>query len=311
MRAIVCPRYGSAEVLELRDVQKPEPRKREVLIRIHATAVTSSDIFIRTAVRRSPLAVQALMRLVVGFTKPRQPILGLVLAGEVEQTGSRVTRYRVGDRVFAFTQLHFGCYAEYTCLRESGIMGLAPSNLTYDEAAAIPYGGLLALHCLQKGRIQRGQQVLIYGASSSVGTSAVLIAKHFGAVVTGVCTAANLPLVSSLGADAVLDYTRDDATVEGKSFDLVIDAVGKRKTSALKAACRLALTPTGEFISVDDGTPRMTVSNLLVLRELAESGHIRPVIDRRYRLEQIVEAHQYVEQGHKRGNVIVTVDRNT
>lgn len=307
MRAAVCTRYGPPEVLQLREVEKPVPRDKEVLIKIHATTVTSSDWFIRSALRSAPVTTQILMRLVMGIARPRKPILGLVLAGEIEQTGKRVGRFRVGDRVYAFTKFRFGCYAQYTCLPETATMASAPSNLTYEEAAAIPYGGLLALHYLRKGTIRSGQQVLIYGASGAVGTSAVQLAKHLGTVVTAVCGTANLELADSLGADAVIDYTKEDAPRGGKLYDLVLDAVGTRKTSRLKVACRAALAPGGKYVSVDDGMPRMAASDLALLTELVQAGKVKPVIDRRYPLEQVVDAHRYVEQEHKKGNVVVTV----
>ena len=305
MRAAVCTRYGPPEVLQLREVEKPIPRDNEVLIKIYATTVTSSDWFIRSALRSAPVTTQILLRLVKGFTRPRKPILGLVLAGEIEETGKRLRRFRVGDRVYAFTKFRFGSYAQYTCLPETATLTSAPSNLTYEEAAAIPYGGLLALHYLRKGTIRAGQQVLIYGASGAVGTSAVQLAKHFGTVVTAVCSTTNLDLVASLGADAVIDYAKQHTP--GKVYDLVLDAVGTRKTSKLKEACRTALAPGGKYISVDDGMPHMTASDLEQLTDLVEAGKIKPVIDRCYPLEQIVAAHQYVEQGHKKGNVVVTV----
>ena len=309
MRAAVCTRYGPPEVLQLREVEKPIPRDNEVLIKIYATTVTSSDWFIRSALRSAPVTTQILLRLVMGFTRPRKPILGLVLAGEIEETGKRLRRFRVGDRVYAFTKFRFGSYAQYTCLPETATLTSAPSNLTYEEAAAIPYGGLLALHYLRKGTIRAGQQVLIYGASGAVGTSAVQLAKHFGTVVTAVCSTTNLDLVASLGADAVIDYAKQHTP--GKVYDLVLDAVGTRKTSKLKEACRTALAPGGKYISVDDGMPRMAASDLALLTDLVEAGEIKPVIDRCYPLEQIVAAHQYVEQGHKKGNVVVTVHEGT
>ena len=309
MRAAVCTRYGPPEVLQLREVEKPIPRDNEVLIKIYATTVTSSDWFIRSALRSAPVTTQILLRLVMGFTRPRKPILGLVLAGEIEETGKRLRRFRVGDRVYAFTKFRFGSYAQYTCLPETATLTSAPSNLTYEEAAAIPYGGLLALHYLRKGTIRAGQQVLIYGASGAVGTSAVQLAKHFGTVVTAVCSTTNLDLVASLGADAVIDYAKQHTP--GKVYDLVLDAVGTRKTSRLKAACGTALTPDGKYISVDDGMPHMTASDLEQLTDLVEAGKIKPVIDRCYPLEQIVAAHQYVEQGHKKGNVVVSVSHES
>lgn len=307
MRAAICTRYGPPEALRIEDVEKPVPRDHEVLIKIHASTVNSSDCFVRSGIRSAPLAMQMMMRLVVGFTRPRKRVLGLVLAGEIEETGKAVTRFRLGDRVYAFTKLHFGAYAEYTCLPETSTMAYAPSNVTLEEAAAVPYGGLLALHYLRRGNIRSGQQVLIYGASSAVGTSAVQLAKHFGAAVTAVCGPTNLELARSLGAETVIDYTQERAPSADQLYDLVLDAVGKRKTSELKVACRKALAPSGRYLSVDDGRPKLPASDLVLLKELVESGRVRPVIDRRYPLEQIAEAHRYVEQEHKKGNVVVAV----
>jgi NADPH:quinone reductase-like Zn-dependent oxidoreductase len=253
-----------------------------------------------------------LARLAVGFGRPRQPILGSALAGEIEAVGKAVKRFAVGDRVFGYSGMRFGGYAEYVCLKETGSLvtgGLvpAPSNLGFAEAAAIPYGGLMALHFLRTAKVRSGQHVLIYGASGAVGTAAVQLARAFGAEVTGVCSTANLELVRSLGAERVIDYTKEDSP--GRSYDLVLDAVGVRKTSALKEACRNALVPGGKYLSVDRGAPRMTASGLLRLTELVEAGKLKPVIDRQYPLEQIADAHRYVEQGHKRGNVVITVTR--
>jgi NADPH:quinone reductase-like Zn-dependent oxidoreductase len=251
-----------------------------------------------------------LARLAVGFGRPRQPILGSAMAGEIDATGKDVKRFAVGDRVFGYSGMRFGGNAEYVCLKETGSLitgGLvpAPSNLGFAEAAAIPYGGLMALHFLRRAEVRSGQRVLIYGASGAVGTAAVQLARAFGAEVTGVCSTANLELVRSLGAERVIDYTRE--ATPGARYDLVLDAVGVRKTSALKEACRNALLPGGKYSSVDRGMPRMTASGLLVLSELIEAGKLKPVIDRRYQLEQAAEAHRYVELGHKKGNVVITV----
>lgn len=308
MKAAVCPRYGPPEVLQVQDVADPVPGAKDVLIRIRATTVTPSDCYIRSAIPLASPARRLMARAVIGFTKPRRPILGAVLAGEIEAIGTKVTQYRASDRVWAFTTLRFGCYAERTCLpADLKLLTTAPANLRHDEAAAIPYGGLMALYFLGKANIQRGQHVLVYGASGANGSSATQLAKHFGATVTAVCSTANVELVRSLGADTVLDYTRDQASALDR-YDLVFDAVGRRKTSALRVAVTNALTPTGRVISVDDSLPRFRRADFVLLRELAEGGKLTPVIDRRYPLEQIADAHRYVEQGHKRGNVVVTVD---
>lgn len=309
MKAIVCTKYGPPEVLQLKEAAKPTPRENEVCIKIFATAVTSSDCIIRGF--KVPLGLWLPMGLVIGFTKPRKTILGMVLAGEVESVGKQVTRFQMGDRVYGFNSMRFGTYAEYTCWPENSVMAFKPSTLTYEEAAAVPYGGMLALHFLRKGEIRSGQKVLIYGASGAVGTSAVQLAKHFGAIVTGVCSTTNVVFVKSLGADAVIDYTKEDVTNRGELYDCIFDAVGKRKSSKLKVACKTALTPNGKYISVDDGSPKLQREDLIFLKELIEAGEIKPIIDRRYPLNQIADAHRYVDQGHKKGNVVIIVEQNT
>jgi NADPH:quinone reductase-like Zn-dependent oxidoreductase len=214
MKAVVCTGYGPPDVLRIRELDKPTPKPGEVLIKMHATAVTSSDCLLRAFRFRGPIAVAA--RLMVGITKPRNAVIGLIVAGEVEAAGNAVTRFKAGDQVFGFEGFAFGAYAEYKVMKAGGVIGLKPSNLSYQEAAAIPYGGLLALHYLRKGGISSGQRVVVYGASGSAGTSAVQLAKHFGAEVTGVCSGANTELVRSLGADTVIDYTKDDFTKGGE-----------------------------------------------------------------------------------------------
>jgi alcohol dehydrogenase len=307
MKAAVCTRYGPPEVLQLQDVRDPVPGARDVLIRIRATTVTASDCYIRSMIPSAPLAMRLMARVAIGFTRPRRPILGAVLAGEIEAIGRKVSRFQVGDRVWAFTVLRMGCYAQRTCLPATlRLLTPSPSNLSDDEAAAIPGGGLMALYFLRKANIQSGQQVLVYGASGANGTCAVQLAKHLGAEVTAVCSTANVELLRSLGADTLLDYTKEQASALGR-YDVVFDAVGRRKTSSMKMALRNALTPAGKFISVDDGLPRFRRHDLIRLRELAEAGNLKPVIDRRYQLERIAEAQRYVEQGHKKGNVVITV----
>ncbi|HML20995.1 MAG TPA: NAD(P)-dependent alcohol dehydrogenase [Aggregatilinea sp.] len=318
MKAVVCTKYGPPEVLQLKEVEKPTPKHHEVCIKIRATAVTASDCIVRGFKLPIWHPIGLLMGLVVGFRGPRNSILGMVLAGEIEAVGRDVTQFKSGDQVFAFTGTHFGCYAEYTCLPEGRMMVFPgtvpsvitakPSTMTYEEAAAVVYGVAMASHFLRGGHIQRGQKVLIYGASGAIGTTAVQIAKHhYGAEVTGVCSTANLEFVTSLGADHVLDYTRQDSVVEGARYDFVMDAVGKKKSSKLKLACKNALTANGKYMSVDSGNPTPRLEDLVLLRELIEAGKFRAVIDRCYPLEQIVEAHRYVDQGHKKGNVVITV----
>lgn len=305
MKAIVCTGYGPPDVLQLREVERPTPNGRDVLIKIYATAVTVSDCIIRGGKVRPLLWLP--MRLILGFTKPRQSILGMVLAGEVEAIGKQVTRFHPGDQVYAFNPFRYGTYAEYTCLPETSVLAVKPSTVNYDEAAALPFGGLLALHFLRKGQIHSGQNVLIYGASGAVGTAAVQLARSFGATVTGVCSTINVALVQSLGGERVLDYTKEEQLDSGARYDLVFDAVGKAKSSPLKEQCKAALTPSGTYLSVDDGRPQVQTEGLRFLKELVEAGKLQAVIDRRYPLEHMADAHRYVETGHKRGNVVITV----
>ena len=307
MKAALCTAYGPPEVLQIRDVPDPVARDNGVVIRIRAAAVVASDVYMRSGLPNAPLISRIIVRVGIGFLRPRNPILGAALSGEIESIGKNVTQYRVGDRVWAFTTIRFGCYAQRIRLpAKLKLLAPSPANLSHDEVATIPYGGLLALSFIKRAKIQRGENVVIYGASGAIGTVALQLAKHLGAKVTGVCSTANLDLVRSLGADAVLDYTRDAVPTDAR-YDLVFDAVGRKKTSAMKIALSTALTATGRCVGVDDALPRPGRADLDYLRDLAEAGTLKPVVDRRYSLEDVVEAHRYVELGHKKGNVLLTM----
>ena len=323
MKAIVCTQYGPPDVLQLKEVAKPVPKNNEVLIKVHATTVTAADFRIRSFTVPQAMAIP--VRIALGFRKPRNAILGVELAGEIESVGKAVTRFKPGDSVFAATLMNFGAYAEYKCLPEDGAIAIKPSNITYEEAAALPIGARTALHYLRKANIQPGQHVLVYGASGSVGTYAVQLAKYFGANVTGVCSTANVEMVKSLGADRVIDYTAEDFSAKGEVYDVIFEAVNKSSFSA----CMRSLHPRGIYLNIAAPLPSLgmvwtqltsqkkiilgdnppeTAEALNVLKTLVEMGKIKPVIDRNYPLEHMVEAHRYVDKGHKKGNVVITVD---
>ncbi len=310
MKAIECLKYGGAENLVLSQVKKPTPKANEVLVKIYATSVTTSDVLIRRM--NEPMVSRFILQLIFGFGRPRNPVLGMVSAGIVVAKGKDVTLFETGDEVFGYgsispTKLRFGSYAEYICLPEDWNLALKPVNLSFEEAAAIPYGGLLASHVLKKTRINEDDKVLIYGASGSIGTMAIQLAKHMGAHVTSVCSSKNFDLVKSLGSDKMIDYTIENAETKLETYKYVIDAVGNSKSSTLKEKGKKALTSNGKYISIDHGTPLTPKEAFLNLKSLAEQEKIIPVIDSIYPLEKMAEAHKYVEMGHKRGNVIITI----
>jgi NADPH:quinone reductase-like Zn-dependent oxidoreductase len=308
MKAIVYERYGPPEVLQIKEVDKPVPGDREILVKVHATTVTIGDTIMRS-LNMPVTGLQKVMgRLYLGWSRPKRPILGMELAGTVEAVGRKVTRFQRGDAVFASTfAVDFGGYAEYKCLPEKGVLAHKPHNLSFEEAAAAPGAGMTALTCLKKGKIQPGQKVLIYGASGAVGTNAVQLAsRHFGAEVIGVCSTTNLTLVQSLGASRVIDYTSQDILQIGETFDVVFDAVGKLDPAGGKQL----LKPGGVYINVHtDSDGGNSLANLLVIKDIIEANQLKPVIDRTYPFEQIVEAHRYVEQGHKKGNVAIRISQ--
>lgn len=305
MKAIVASKYGDPEVLQLEEIEKPTPKDNEILIKVHATTVSAADFRMRSFTVPAPLWIPA--RIALGITKPRQPIFGSELAGVVEAIGKNVTHFKVGDQVFASTLTErFGAYAEYKCLPEQAMVAIKPTNITYEEAAALPIGATTGLRLLRKGNIQRGQKVLIYGASGSVGTYAVQLAKYFGADVTGVCSTSNIEMVKSLGADHVIDYTKADFSSLEERYDVIFDTLAKFPKSQYSKV----LKPNGTYVSMAKLSTKESMDNLISIKELIEKGEIIAFIDRCYPLEDMVEAHRYVDTGHKKGNVIITVEQN-
>jgi NADPH:quinone reductase-like Zn-dependent oxidoreductase len=325
MRASVYDRYGPPEVLRIEDVERPVPKEDEVLVKIHATTVNRLDVHTREANRHGGLAVTLLSRLVSGLPRPRQRILGSEFAGEVEAVGAAVSGFAVGDRVFGNSGLRFGAHAEFMCMRVSALVVHMPAGTSFEEAAPVSDGALGALWCLRGTDLRKGQRMLIYGASGSCGTAGVQLAKYFGADVTAVCSTKNVGLVRSLGADRVIDYTQEDFTKNGETYDVIFDAVGKHSFKR----CRASLKPDGRYLATD-GLPNLVLAlwtsqigdkkvvfrippryakqDLLFIKELVEAGKYRAVIDRCYPLEDVIEATRYVETQHKTGNVVLTMD---
>lgn len=331
MKAIVCTQYGPPEVLQLKEVSKPTPKDNEVLIRVRATSVNFGDLMARDFKAVSPrkfnmpFVLWLLSKISLGVNQPNITILGSEFAGEVEAVGKAVIRFKPGDAVFGYPGVSFGAYAEYLCMPEDGVMAIKPGNLTYEEAAVIPYGAIMALNLLRKVNIQPGQKVLVNGASGGIGSAAVQIARHFGAEVTGVCSASRLEFVKSLGADQVIDYTQEDFTQNGKTYDLIFDILGKGSF----ARCKNSLKPNGTLLFASFKMKQLfqmlwtsktggrkvicaiapgSVEDLNSIKELVEAGKIKALIDRCYPMEQAAEAHKFVEEGRKKGNVVITIN---
>jgi NADPH:quinone reductase-like Zn-dependent oxidoreductase len=313
MKAIICKKYGPPENLEIVEYKDPIPKNDEVLIKIYATSVTNSDIFIRSS--NVPYSMLIPFRLMIGISKPRNEIIGEVFSGVIEKVGSRIERFKVGDQVYGLTGMSLGAYADYKCMKEKdskkGCIAIKPSNISFEEATAAAYGGLLAFQYLEKGNIHPNQKVLIYGASGTSGIIAIQLAKHLGAEVTGVCSTKNIAFIKSIGADEVLDYTRSDSLSQLEEYDVILDSVGKSRKSDLKEACKESLSKYGKYISIDDGPLILSSNRLSKIKKLVENNAIRPINDRCYNFDQIIDAHKYVELGHKKGNVAITVNTQT
>jgi 2-desacetyl-2-hydroxyethyl bacteriochlorophyllide A dehydrogenase len=318
MKAAVCTSYGKPEVLQLKEVEKPTPTEDQILLKIHSSSVTSGDARVR---RADPYVI----RLIFGFKRPRKSILGVVVAGEVESVGSKVSKFKAGDKVFGTTGMSFGAHAQYQCISENGTLALIPENISYEEAAAIPFGGTASLHFLRKGNVKAGEKILIYGASGALGTMAVQLAKDMGAEVTAVCSGKNTEMVNELGADKVIDYTKEDFTKNGETYDVIFDTIGKSSFSAgmkslkkkgvmLLASAGMGLMLRGAVTSilgskkVISGVIKESAEDMQFFKKLIEAGKLKAVVDKVYALEEITMAHAHVDKGHKKGNVIINMN---
>jgi len=301
MKAVLLTRSGSPDVLQLIKMKKPVPKENELLIKVYATTVNSGDVNLRNF--KSQFLFWLLMRIMYGLKKPKKLILGSTLSGKIESVGKNVTKFKKGDEVFASTGMNFGANAEYIAIPETKAVALKPNNISFEEAAAIPFGALTALYYLRKANIQSGQRVLINGASGSVGTFAVQLAKYFGTDVTGVCSNKNLDLVKSLGADEVIDYKKVDFTERETQYDIIFDVAGKSSLSNNQKV----LSPNGTFVTTKKGLAKESAEDLKFLKKLIEEGKLRSIIDKKFTIEQIAEAHKYAETGKKAGNIVITV----
>ena len=312
MKAAICTKYGTPDVFKIVEVEKPAPKDNEVCVKIYATSVTASDIFIRSS--DVPLRLKIPMRIMLGILKHRNPIIGQVFAGIVESVGKNTRRFKHGDSVYGLTGYRLGAYAEYKCIKEidstKGCIALMPGNISYEEATVAAYGGLLSLQHIERADIKKGDKALVYGASGNSGTLAVQILKHSGAEVTAVCRSSNFEMVQSLGADHVMDYTKHDSPPEGAEYDFIIDTAGLYKTSKFKDASKKALSPNGKYVSIDDGALKLDSQRLHRITNLVETGHFRLIIDRCYPLEEMADAHRYFESGQKKGGIAITVYGN-
>jgi NADPH:quinone reductase-like Zn-dependent oxidoreductase len=310
MKAIICPKYGSAEVLKLVDCKKPKPKENEVLIKIYASSVTNSDLFIRSSNVATPLIIP--FRLMIGILKPRNEIIGEVFAGVIEEIGSKIKRFNIGDKVYGLTGMSLGAYADYKCMTEKdskkGCVAIMPNNVSFEEATSAAYGGLLALQSLEKGKIEIRKKVLVYGASGTTGTMAIQIINSLGIEVTGICSKKHIDFIKSLGANKIIDYSDDQSIGYLEKYDLILDAVGRNKSSKLKILCKSALLKNGVYVSIDDEPLECDSNRLNRISKMIESKNLKPINDRIYELKDIVEAHKYVEVGHKLGNVAIKIN---